>query len=134
MIPVVENTINDLTFIPLVMPSRTYFFDLDAQRVRGVTDRREAMRQAIYLILHTERYQYTIYSWSYGAEMSDLIGQPIPFVLPEIKRRVTDALLHDDRITAVDNWEFETQRGMVKATLTAHTIYGDIDTGVEVNV
>lgn len=134
MLPVVENTINDLTFIPLAIPSRTYLFDLDAQRVQGVTDRREAMKQTIYLILHTERYQYAIYSWGYGAEMGDLVGQPIPFVLPEIKRRVTDALLHDGRITAVDNWGFETQRRTVKATFTAHTIYGEIDTSAEVIV
>jgi len=106
-----QNTLNDLTFSPLEMTSRTYLFDLDTQRVRGITDMREAIRQAIYLIIYTERYQYPIYSWNYGAEMADLMGQPIPFVLPEIKRRVTEALVHDDRITAVDDWDFETRRG-----------------------
>jgi phage baseplate assembly protein W len=121
-------------FVPPEMTSRSYHFDLDSQRVRGITDRREAMRQAIYLIIYTERYQYPIYSRNYGAEMNDLIGQPIPFVLPEIRRRVTEALMHDDRITAVDNWNFNVQRGKVAATFTAHTIYGDIGADVEVNI
>ena len=134
MIPASGNTLNNLTFVPLEMPSHSYHFDLDAQRVRGLTDNREAMRQAIYKIIYTERYQYPIYSRNYGTEMDDLLGQPIPFVLPEIKRRVAEALLHDDRITAVDSWEFDIRRGVVAATFTAHTIFGDIDVSVEVSV
>ena len=134
MIPVTGNTINDLTFVPLEMTGRTFYFDIDVQRVRGITDGREAMRQAVYLIINTERYQYAIYSWNRGVELMDLIGQPIPFILPEIKRRVTEALMQDDRITVVDNWEFDVLRGIVKAVFTARTIYGGIDAEVEVDI
>lgn len=134
MIPATDTDISILTLGALEMPSNTFFFDLDGRRVRGYADRREAMKQAIYLIIYTERYTYPIYSWNYGAELDGLIGQPIPYVLPEIKRRVTEALLQDDRITGVDNWEFEVRRGVVSATFTAHTIWGDIDAAAEVNV
>lgn len=135
MIPNHDDDINLMQFKPLEMPTRTYYFDLDVQRVRGFTDKREAMKQAIYLIIYTERYQYPIYSRNYGAEMDGLIGQPIPFVLPEIKRRVTEALVQDDRINATSGWQFDVQpRGKVYATFTAHTIFGDIDADVEVNI
>lgn len=134
MIPVTGTDVNILDFEPLEMPSLTHRLDLAAQRVRDYTAGREAVKQAIYLIVNTERYQYPIYSWNYGTETLDLIGRPIPFVLSEIKRRVTEALLQDDRITSVDNWGFDVKRGKVTATYTAHTIYGDINADAEVNV
>jgi hypothetical protein len=82
--------------------------------------------QAIYLILQTERYHYVIFSWNYGIELEDLFGMPISWVIPEVKRRITEALLQDSRITEVDNFEFDVKKGVVTTTFTAHTIFGDI--------
>ena len=134
MLPENTGTINILNLDPLDMPSRTYYFDLDAQRIQGFADQQEVMRQAIYMIIYTQRFQYPIYSWNYGAELDGLIGQPISFVLTEIKRRVTEALLQDNRITAVENWAFEVERGKVLATYTVRTIWGEIDADVEVSI
>lgn len=39
-------------------PTHTYKMNLTSELVRGYTDNREAMKQAIYKILNTERYQY----------------------------------------------------------------------------
>ena len=105
--------------------SRTYRMDFDKLNIRGFTDKQEAMIQAIYKIILTERYQYVIYSWNYGIELIDLFGQPVSFVLPEIKRRIEEALMHDERILSVDSFTFEVGRGTVLTTFTAHTIYGD---------
>jgi len=107
----------------------THTFRLHALRdiVAGFTDQTQAMVQAIYLILNVPRYEHLIYSWNYGVEFSDLIGQQIAFCVPEIKRRITEALTQDSRILAVDNFIFDTGRGTVHATFTAHTIFGDID-------
>ncbi len=113
-------------------PSRTYKLDISKERVRGITDEADAMIQAVYLILSVERYQYPIYSWNYGVELSDLIGQPKDYVMSEAKRRITEALTQDDRIIGVDGWEFETTRNAVVASFVVHTIYGDIETTKEV--
>ena len=107
--------------------SHTYRINLNESTIAGYVDEREAMVQAIYLILNIERYDYLIYSWDYGIELNDLYGQPIPFVLPELKRRITEALLQDTRIAGVDNFSFETTKGKVHATFTISTIYGDIE-------
>ncbi|HOA84221.1 MAG TPA: DUF2634 domain-containing protein [Thermodesulfovibrio thiophilus] len=107
--------------------SHTYKLDLDNSTIAGYVDDLEAMKQAIYLILNIERYEYLIYSWNYGIELNDLYGQPIPFVLPELKRRVTEALVQDSRILGVDNFSFETNKGKVHATFTVHTIFGDVE-------
>jgi len=107
--------------------SHTYKLDLDNSTIAGYVDDLEAMKQAIYLILNIERYEYLIYSWNYGIELNDLYGQPIPFVLPELKRRITEALVQDSRILGVDNFSFETNKGKVHATFSVHTIFGDVE-------
>jgi hypothetical protein len=114
--------------------SYTYKLNLDKSIIAGYVDELEAMKQAIYLILNIERYEYLIYSWNYGIELNDLYGQPIPFVLPELKRRITEALMQDSRILGVDNFSFETNKGKVHATFTVHTIFGDVEAERTVNI
>ena len=45
-----------------------------------------AVKQAVYKIIMTERYQYIMYSWNYGVELLDLFGEPVTYVCPELKR------------------------------------------------
>lgn len=117
------------------LPTLTYAMNLTANRIRGYTDEQEAMQQAIYKILNTERYQYIIYSWNYGIELIDLYGEPVSYVVPELERRITDALSVDERIESVSDFEFDTsKKGIVAVTFTAHTIFGDIEVEKEVNI
>ena len=88
----------------------------------------------IYKILNTERYQYIIYSWNYGIETLDLFGEPISYVCPEIERRITEALIQDDRIESVDSFEFDySKKGKVHVKFKVHTIYGDTEQEKVVN-
>ncbi len=120
-----------------IEPSLNYKMNLDKERVVGSVDGLEAMKQVIFKILHTERYEYPIYSWDYGVELKDLIGRPMSYVLPELERVITEALEADDRIDSVDNFEFDVQKNKVSVTFTVHTIFGDLENdevGVEVDV
>lgn len=115
-------------------PTHTYKMNLETNRVRGYVDDLEAMKQAIYKILLTERYRYLIYSWNYGIELEDLFGEPISYVCPELERRITEALLWDTRIESVDNFHFEIpKRHVLVLSFTAHTIFGDVEAEREVN-
>lgn len=109
-------------------PSYTWKLDYDdGGQIRGYCDERRAIEQAVYKILNTERYQYIIYSWNYGIELADLYGQPIPYVYAEIQRRITEALLADDRINDVTNFNFSNpQSGDVFTTFDVVTDYGII--------
>ena len=108
-------------------PTHTYKMNLESELVRGYTDNQEAMKQAIYKILNTERYQYVMYSWNYGIELLDLYGEPVSYVCPELERRITEALTWDDRIQSVDNFEFNiSKKGEIHVTFTAHTKFGDV--------
>lgn len=114
--------------------SRSFKLNISKNTVGGFVDDLEAVKQAIYLILSIQRYENIIYSWNYGIELVDLIGQPISFVLPELKRRITEALIQDSRISAVSNFSFENIKGKVHTTFTVSTIFGDVETGKVVNI
>lgn len=115
-------------------PSKDYKLHIEQNTISGVCDGLEAMKQVIYKILSTERYQCIIYSWDYGIELLDLFGEPITYVLPEIKRRITEALVQDDRIRSVDGFEFDVKsKGTVSVKFTVHTIFGDVQEEKVVN-
>lgn len=115
-------------------PTYTYKMNFEDDSVCGFTDEQEAMKQAIYKILMTERYQYPMYSWDYGIETLDLYGEPVSYVCPELERRITEALLCDERIESVSDFEFDaSQKGIIKASFAVHTVFGDIQAEREVN-
>ena len=115
-------------------PSKNYRMHIERNIINGYCDELEAMRQVIYKILNTERYQYIIYSWNHGIELFDLYGEPMSYVCPELQRRITEALVQDDRITSVDNFEFDvSEKKTVKATFTVHTIFGSVESERVVN-
>lgn len=134
MIP--QNNNDDLTvdFEEVIQPSRTYKIDFDKKRIVGYTDGREAVKQFIVKALATERYDYLIYSWNYGAEIAKLFGEPIPYVYSELKRLITEALTQDDRIDSVDAFNFSHVKNKVHVSFTAHTIYGPVEAEKEVAV
>lgn len=135
MIPQVMNAAEmqqDFEFVTL--PSRTFRLNTEQQQVSGQVDQLAALKQAVYLILHTERYAWLIHSWNYGVELADLIGQPVDFCLPEIERRIREALLQDDRIQRVANFRFEIQKTKVLASFEVQTIFGGLAEEMEVNI
>ena len=115
-------------------PSVNYKMNIKQDIINGTVDELEAMKQVIYKILNTERYQYIIYSWNYGIELMDLFGMPVIYVIPELERRITEALIQDERIESVDDFEFDSSEiRTVKASFTVHTIFGDVQTEKVVN-
>lgn len=116
-------------------PSKTFKLHIDDKVINGLTDELDAIRQTIYMILNTERYQYIIYSWNYGIELMDLFGEPITYVCPELERRITEALTQDERILSVDAFSFDTSvKGVVHVTFTVNTIFGEVDAERVVNI
>lgn len=116
-------------------PSQTYKMDVSDEVVRGYTDNLEAMKQAVFKILQTERYQSLIYSGGYGVELADLFGQPISYVQPELERRIREALLQDERILSVGDFEFSAKKkGELLAAFKVKTVFGDFSAERSVNI
>lgn len=128
------NTILSTDLEVETQPSKNYKMHLEQNIINSFCDELEAMKQVIYKILNTERYQHIMYSWNYGIELLDLYGEPVTFVCPELQRRITEALVQDDRIESVDNFEFDTsEKRTVKVTFIVHTIFGSVESEKVVN-
>lgn len=109
------------------MPSKSYRMFVNDERIKGSIDNLEAVAQVCYKILNTERYQYVIYSWDYGVELQELFGKPLPYVYSELPRRIREALLRDDRIESVTDFDLSHTSGDVLARFRVNTIYGSIE-------
>ena len=56
-------------------PSRTWHIDQETARIRGEADGLEAVRQAVEIILNTERFSWQIYKPYSGMQWAGLIGE-----------------------------------------------------------
>ena len=126
MTPTQEVEVNMAKIEKKTIPSLTWKIIEERAEVRGMVDELEAMKQAVYKILQTERYRYDIYDWNYGVELEELYGKTVTYVIPELKKRVEDALLADDRVMAVTDFSFVQEKGSVTATFQVHTIFGEV--------
>lgn len=124
---------NDSTLFDIELvnqPSKTY--KLSSENIIGFCDNLDAVKQTIYCILNTERYQYSIYSWDYGIELKDLIGASYAYVVPELERRITEALTQDDRINNVFDFNFDKKKNTLVVSFTVETEFGNLKATKEV--
>lgn len=122
----------DLEVIEDTEVTKTY--KLSKINIQGFTDELEALQQAIYKVLNTEKYEYPIYSFDYGIELENLIGQDPVYVKVELKRRIEECLLEDERIQSVDNFNFVVTGDEMLCTFDVESIYGDLTVSKEVNI
>jgi len=109
------------------MPSYTPKIDFERNRIMGTVDNIDAMEQAIYLILQTERYESIIYNWYYGVEFDTLIGKSRELIVSELERRIREALTEDDRINRISDFDIEFTSDKAIVSFTVNTIFGDIE-------
>ena len=111
--------------------SDSYRMQINNERIKGTVSEREAVAQACYKAINTERYRYVIYSWNYGIELKDLFGKPIPYVFAVLPDRIRE----DDRVESVDSFQLShDNKGSVLCKFTVHSIFGDIDLEKVVNI
>lgn len=134
LLPSMETNLNSTESTSNKMMT-SYTYGLKGNRIAGYVDGIEAVKQAIYHILMTERYAYTIYDKNYGIELEQYIGSDLNFVEATIEETLRDALTHDLRITDVTVNSIEQLRNdVVGIGFTASTIYGNINMEVGINV
>ena len=117
-----------------IMPSKTYYINRNTNRISGYIDDKDAIIQAIYLILSTERYESVIYNWYYGTEFDSLVGKDRDFVKSELKRRIAEAILEDDRILDVTDFNISFNKDVANVVFLVETNIGDININWEVNL
>lgn len=117
-------------------PSRTYRLRWDKDKVQGYIDGLNAIEQAIYKILSTERYEHLIYGFSYGIEWRGLIGKDPLYIEANVRRRIEEALMQDDRIQKVEDFKVDLgkEKDTVAISFTVVTNQGSIEIQKEVEL
>lgn len=105
-------------------PSKTY--RLMGNRVVGMVDGKNAVLQAIELILGTQRWQHEIFSGDYGCELAELFGESGHSPEKEIELLISEALFEDDRITSIENFSVKYEGDTALISFTAVSRFGDI--------
>jgi hypothetical protein len=116
----------DLTALEIVAPpSLTYKLDLEHKRITGLIDEQEAVLQAVEKIFLTELNSYIIYGPNYGIELQRFIGQDYDFIVTDLERTISDAVLADDRILSISDFNIEkTEVDQLSYSVTINSIYG----------
>lgn len=112
--------------------TRTY--KISENKIQGFTDGMDALKQAIFHMLGTERFEYPVYSLDYGLRTDDLMGKDREYVEAELQRRIRECLLADDRITGVDNFAFSADGDGMLCTFDVENIYKTISMNKAVTV
>lgn len=128
------STITEVATEDAQEPSRTYKLDFARGRVTGMTDGLDAVKQAVYKILQSDRFRYEIYSFDYGHELGGVVGGDPAYVRSEVSRIIQEALLQDDRITAVQNMQVTIEGDNLTARFTVVSNAGSFEQEVVTDV
>lgn len=92
----------------------------------------EALKVWIWKALQTPRYRYLAYTWNYGQELENLIGQELSpsVVQSEAKRYLEEALTINPYITGITDASFTQEGSKFNANFTVKTIYGEVSMSV----
>ena len=113
-------------------PSLSWYINKDTNRIEGTVDGLAAVRQAVEIILNTQRFRWQIYQPYSGMDWEGLIGQDAGYVGAELQRRLIDALTVDDRVTGISNYNYTAEGDTLTATFVVNTVFGSFDESAEV--
>lgn len=120
-------------------PTKTYKLNFETKRITEAIDGVEAIRQYVYKVLATERASFAIYGTddgiNYGVELQRFIGKPFSFISSDIERTISEALLQDERILAINDFEIgEPIDDTLTVSFTVSTLYGNIKIDEEATI
>ncbi|WP_028563051.1 DUF2634 domain-containing protein [Paenibacillus pinihumi] len=127
MLPNGAITSSSIVFDQSEQPSRTYKLDMASHRISGVIDNLDAVQQAVYKVLQTERFVHLIYTNNYGCEIK------VNAVDTEIERWINEALLQDERIQAIEDLRVQREGESALVEFTVVSTAGHFSVLQEVN-
>ena len=116
------------TFAIKSLPTSNQFTELTWDSlIGGMIDDVSALKQSIYLLLSIEADKFIIYPYTYGIQTLDLIGKPSYYVVALLPERIKSALMNDNRIVDVSDFEFEINKNKIRVQFVVNTIYGSMN-------
>ncbi|MCY9399072.1 DUF2634 domain-containing protein [Bacillus haynesii] len=115
----------------VIETTKTYKIDFETGRMTGdMISGLEAVEQMVYMALRTERYAYAVYSHNIGNELQEVLSDhetTDAYKEMEIPRLIEEALIYDDRISAVTDFEIERQGDAFHVSFSVETDEGTLE-------
>lgn len=114
-------------------PPVEYGIDLKTGQLTGeIVSGLEAVEVWVWLALHSERYRYPIFSWKYGAELEQYIGQgySAEFLEEAVKDDVEACLVINPYIRGIDDFSCKIENDRLVLNFTVKTDYGEVEISV----
>lgn len=135
--PFIEATEEEVEELEVELPlAKEYAWDFNKQDFRYKNGKmyfaygNEAIKIWLWKLLKTERFRYLIFSWDYGNEIIELIGQGYTQALinSEAERYVREAIEYNlsDYVTDITDVEITFVDRLLSVSFTAITPYGEV--------
>lgn len=114
---------------------REYELDFKSGRLTGrIVEGVDALCVWAYLALKARRYRWVIYSWGYGNEVYDLMGNSYSeeYLRSECRRYVEECLFENEHITGIEDLEVSQIKDVLYIKFRMITDIGSKE--VEINV
>lgn len=119
------------------MAGETWFVDWENKRINRPATEQEELGQTIERALLTDKFHWDIYTWNYGSQLADSVGQKnLEYVRGVIEKDVKDALAFEDRIISIEQFLVEptNEKGIYKVSFVCITTIGEIRREFAINV
>lgn len=124
------STIQDQTATSAVVEiPREYEVDFETGQLTGrIVEGVDAIKVWIWCCLHTQRFRYPIYSWDYGADMEQYVGQGLTaeYMETELRDEIEDALKVNSYITGIEDYSCTHTGSTIDAQFSVVTTFGNI--------
>lgn len=108
---------------------KEYGIDFNSGQLTGeIVEGLEAIKIWVWLALQVPRYRYYAYTWDYGSEFEDLIGQGYSngYIESESRRMTEDCLLINSDIQSISDFHVSVEKDTLTISFIVNTVYGDI--------
>lgn len=108
---------------------KEYELDFNTGQLTGkILEGKAALKMWIYKALLTKRYIYPIYSWDYGQDLEELIGQgyETDLIKSEVERRVQECLMINEHVKGCSNFDIILINDQLQISFTVNTTFGEV--------
>lgn len=109
---------------------KEYGIDFETGQLTGkIVEGLEAVKVWIWLALKMPRYRHYVYTWDYGTELENLIGQSYTedYLEAEASHMTEDCLLVNENITGISDFAINIEGDTPEISFVAETLYGSIE-------
>ena len=127
-----DNAVSEAVELPY---PKEYGIDFETGQPTGkIVGGLEAVKVWIWCAMHTQRFQYAIYSWDYGADFEQYFGQAVTqeFLDTDCHDEVEETLTISPYITGIDDFSAVLDGEQLHVEFTVQTIYGDTEVSASV--